>query len=125
MDSVVHFEIPADDVSRAKKFYEATFGWGMEDVPQMNYVMAKTGDVGADRMPKDRGVINGGMTKRSGTLPAPSFAINVRSIDEAVAKIKAAGGSMVKDKVPVGTMGFIAYFQDTEGNVLSVWENAA
>ncbi len=121
----MHFELPTDDLARAKKFYADTFGWQLTDVPEMSYVMAVSTEVDQKtRMPKTSGAINGGMMKRSGMVNAPSFAINVESIDEAVKKIKAAGGMVMKEKVPVGTMGFIAYFKDTEGNVLSVWQNA-
>jgi predicted enzyme related to lactoylglutathione lyase len=31
MDRVVHFEIPAEDVARAKGFYGSVFGWEMQD----------------------------------------------------------------------------------------------
>ena len=43
MDKVVHFEVPADDVSRAKKFYSEYFGWQMQDIPEMNEpIIART-----------------------------------------------------------------------------------
>ena len=35
MDKVQHFEIPADDMARAKKFYGSVFGWRIQDVPGM------------------------------------------------------------------------------------------
>ena len=124
MDNVVHFEIPVDDLDRAKTFYQSTFGWGIQDMPEMSYVIARTVESDEKGMPTHPGAINGGMMKRSTMVTGPSFAINVASVDEAVAKIKAAGGTIVENKMPVGTMGFIAYFKDTECNVLSVWENA-
>jgi len=33
MNKVAHFEIPADDKERAKKFYNETFGWQITDFP--------------------------------------------------------------------------------------------
>ena len=42
MGKVVHFEIPADDLSRAKKFYNTVFAWKASDVPEMEYVMLGT-----------------------------------------------------------------------------------
>ena len=33
MPTIVHFEIPVDDVDRAKKFYSDLFGWKMEKSP--------------------------------------------------------------------------------------------
>lgn len=124
MDKVVHFEIPADDLARAKKFYSETFGWQLQDVPDMSYVMARTTETDEKWMPKEPGAINGGMAQRGGSLTAPSFAMDVKNIEEAIEKVKAAGGTIVKGKTSVGSMGFIAYFKDTEGNVLSLWQNA-
>ena len=126
MDKVVHFEIPTDDLARAKKFYQDTFGWQLQDMPEMNYVIARTVDTDEKQMPKEPGAINGGMFARSAMNPAtaPTFSINVENIDDAIQKVKSAGGTILNDKITVGTMGFMAYFKDTEGNVMSVWQNA-
>jgi uncharacterized protein len=122
MDSVVHFEIPAEDLERAKKFYAQNFGWHMQDMPEMNYVIARTAEVDEKMMPLMPGSINGGMMKKSPMVTGPSFAINVANIDAAIEKVKSSGGTILKDKMAVGTMGFMAYFKDTEGNVLSLWQ---
>lgn len=37
MDKVVHFEVPYDDLERAKKFYIDVFGWKIQSMPEMNY----------------------------------------------------------------------------------------
>lgn len=124
MDKVVHFEVPAEDLARAKKFYQETFGWQLQDMPDMNYILARTVETDDKWMPKEVGAINGGMMKRNDIVTGPSFSIDVKNIDEAMAKVKAAGGSVIKDKTSVGSMGFVAYFKDTEGNVLSLWQNA-
>jgi len=125
MNKVVHFEIPADDLTRAKKFYQETFGWQLQDVPDMSYVMARTTETDEKWMPKEPGAINGGMMKRNDIVPVPSFAIDVPNLEEAIEKVKQSGGTIVKGKTSVGSMGFIAYFKDTEGNVLSLWQNAS
>ena len=44
MDKVVHFEIPADNVERASKFYKETFDWKITPVPQLNYTLLGTVD---------------------------------------------------------------------------------
>ena len=124
MDNVVHFEIPTEDLNRAKTFYQTTFGWEMQDMPEMNYIITRTVETDEKFMPKTVGAINGGMMKRNSIVTGPSFAINVKSIDETVEKIKTAGGAILQEKMPVSTMGFIAYFKDPEGNVLSLWQNA-
>jgi len=127
MNKVIHFELPADNTDRAKKFYKETFDWQTEDVPDMNYIILRTAEIDEKMMIKESGAINGGMFKRSdmdNMINGPTFAIDVEDIDSAVKKIKNAGGLILKEKTPVGDMGFIAYFKDTEGNILSVWQNA-
>lgn len=125
MDSVVHFEIPADDLARAKKFYSTVFGWKTEDVPGMEYAMARTTEVDAKtRMPSKPGSINGGMMKRMGKVKAPIVTINVDNIDKAMEKVTKAGGKIIMEKQKVMDMGWNGYVQDTEGNVIGVWQNA-
>ena len=124
MNKVVHFEVPVEDLARAKKFYQDTFGWQLQDVPDMSYVIARTTETDEKWMPKEPGAINGGMMKRNDIVSGPSFAIDVENMEEAIEKVKAAGGTIIKEKTSVGPMGFVAYFKDTEGNVLSLWQTA-
>ncbi len=63
MDKIVHFEIPTDDISRAKEFYGATFEWELEDMQGMDYTIVRTVPVDEQQMPTERGAINGGMMK--------------------------------------------------------------
>lgn len=123
MNSVVHFEVPTDDLERAKKFYQETFGWQLMQMgPDMgNYVLATTTETGKNG-PVKPGAINGGMAKRGEQISAPSFAIDVPNIEEALEKIKAGGGEKVSEIMPVGEMGRMVYFKDTEGNLLSLWQ---
>ena len=123
MDGIVHFEITAGNVSRAKSFYKKVFGWGITPVPKMEYEMVRTTEVGKDRMPKEKGVINGGMMKRNSKLKGTIVTIAVKSIDKTLEKLSKSGGKMVSPKTPVMDMGYIAYFKDTEGNVVGLWEN--
>jgi predicted enzyme related to lactoylglutathione lyase len=50
--------------------------------------------------------------------------VDVDDIDAALEKINALGGSTVLPREPIGTMGWAAYFRDTEGNVVGLWQNA-
>ncbi len=127
MDKVVHFEIPADDLGRAKKFYSSIFGWELEDYPMpggMKYTGIRTVAVDEKtRMPKEPGAINGGLMERSKAVNSPVFAINVNSVDEYIKKIEGAGGKTISTKVEISGMGFYAYVADTEGNVIGLWED--
>jgi predicted enzyme related to lactoylglutathione lyase len=124
MDKIVHFEIPADDVARAKNFYRSSFGWQLDDMPGgMDYTIVRTVDVDEQQMPKEPGAINGGMMKRSPDTPSPVITINVDSIDDSLKKVEAGGGSVVRPRQAIPGMGAFAYFKDTEGNVMGLWEN--
>ena len=123
MDKVVHFEIPADDVERAQKFYKSVFGWEIDHMPEMNYTIVRTVKVGEDRMPVEKGAINGGMMKR-GDFKSPVITIQVDNIEKAVERVKKQGGSLVQGKQSVGDMGFSAYIKDSEGNVIGLWQSA-
>ncbi len=122
-DSVIHFEIPADDLERAHTFYRDTFGWEINHMPEMQYTMVTTTESG-ERGPLHPGAINGGMFERSEDMTSPVVTIGVDDIDKALEKITAAGGAGVRDKMQVGDMGWAAYFKDTEGNLIGLWQNA-
>ncbi|KUM33284.1 VOC family protein [Arthrobacter sp. EPSL27] len=121
---VVHFEIPADDEGRAREFYSSAFGWTINALPEMGYAMLLTtpsDETGASSVP---GSINGGMFRREGHLTSPLVTVDVDDIDASLEKINALGGSTVQPRQQVGSMGWAAYFRDTEGNVIGLWQNA-
>jgi predicted enzyme related to lactoylglutathione lyase len=123
MDKVVHFEIPADDPERAQKFYGSVFGWEMEQFPEMEYIMIKTTPVDENHMPVEPGGINGGMLKRQRPVTAPVITIAVQDMESAMKNIKKMGGEVVRGKMQVGDMGYAAYFKDTEGNIIGLWQS--
>jgi uncharacterized protein len=124
---VVHFELPADNVERARTFYQKTFQWEMQPMPEMNYTMVQTTAVDENQMPKEPGAINGGIAARGSPPPvrAPVITIAVDDIDQALKQIGKNGGKTVQGKQPIGPMGFTAYFQDPEGNVVGLWQGPA
>ncbi len=121
---VVHFEIPFDDGDRARSFYGDVFGWQLMPMPEMNYTMVMTGPTDQETGPSEAGFINGGMFQRSDDFPGkgPTVVIDVPSIDDALQKVSAAGGTVLGEKTAVGEMGFSAYFTDPEGNLVGLWE---
>jgi hypothetical protein len=111
-NAIVHFEIPADDVQRAKKFYEDAFGWKISDPWNMNYFLVET------RAEGEPGINGGLMQRQNPGQPFMNY-INVDSIDDACKKVEASGGAIVLPKQEIGQgMGWIAAFKDTEGNIL-------
>jgi predicted enzyme related to lactoylglutathione lyase len=123
---VVHFELPADNVERAKNFYQKAFGWDISQFPGMEYHMVNTAEVDQQtRQPKIPGGINGGMAKRNGdTNKNTVITIDTTDIDATLKNIERLGGKTVQKKQPVADMGFTAYFKDTEGNVIGLWQSA-
>ncbi len=122
MDKVVHFEIPADDLARARKFYTSVFGWKMDTVPDMEYILIGTTRVDENGMPAEPGAINGGMMKRQRPINSPVITINVENIEDAMKNVKKTGGEIVMGKMQVADMGYAAYFKDTEGNIIGLWQ---
>ena len=121
---VVHFEIPADDVTRAQDFYRDAFGWQIQPMPDLSYTIVSTGPTDDQGRPTEPGGINGGMMKREAPVSAPVITLDVDDMDAALAKIESLGGSTVVGKQPVGDMGFSAYFTDSEGNLMGLWQTA-
>jgi uncharacterized protein len=122
---VVHFEIPFDDGDRARDFYKQVFDWSLQPMPEFDYTGISTGPAGEDGMPSEPGYIGGGMSKRDGPYSHPVVVMAVDDIDETMKVIEKHGGSQAIPKMAVGEMGFAAYFNDPEGNVLGLWQNAS
>jgi uncharacterized protein YndB with AHSA1/START domain/predicted enzyme related to lactoylglutathione lyase len=124
MNSVIHFEIPATDLNRAKKFYKEMFGWGIMDIPGMEaeYAVVHTAPVDKQNMLKEPGTINGGLAKRSEKDEATVIVIDVPSIDDYLKKLTAAGSKIIRPKQNVLGMGLYARVTDSEGNVIGIWE---
>lgn len=118
-NAVVHFEIPADDVTRAKAFYEKTFGWTIKAFPMppgqeyFSVITRKKGEPGID----------GGLMKRN--MPGQPFTnyLSVKSIDAMNKTIEANGGVVVLPKQAIGqNMGWISAFKDPENNIIGLHE---
>lgn len=122
---VVHFEIPADDIGRATEFYRSAFGWEISPVPGMDYAMLGTTPSDNDGAPLEAGSINGGMMQRDAARKSPVVTIDVDDIESALESIRELGGSIVESKQEVMGMGYTAYFTDSEGNLMGLWQNGS
>ncbi|HLC66990.1 MAG TPA: VOC family protein, partial [Candidatus Nanoarchaeia archaeon] len=108
---IVHFEIPANDVQRAKKFYERTFGWKIKKfpLPEGEYFAVYTTEVGKNSRPKKPGAINGGLLQRKNPDQPFMNYISVNSIDRMLDVIQQNGGVVLMPKQEIGMgMGWIA-----------------
>jgi predicted enzyme related to lactoylglutathione lyase len=121
MPRVVHFEIHAENTERARKFYTTLFGWEFTSWGgSMEYWLIKTG-------PDEQRGINGGMMRRQGSIDGKAViayvcTIDVPSVDEYLKKITELGGSIALPKMPIPSVGWLAYGKDTEGNIFGVMQ---
>lgn len=124
MNRIVHFEIQADDLERAKKFYEEVFGWEIAkwEGGSMEYMMVMTAPSGSTEPG-----ISGGLLKRPCPAPALGAGTNafvctaqVDDFDAIATKIAAAGGKVAMPKFALPGMAWQGYFIDTEGNTFGI-----
>ena len=123
MARVMHFEIQADDVERAKAFYAAAFDWTFQDWS------GPTGSTywGIVTGPDDQPGINGGLLPRPAPAPAPQQGTNafvctvvVDDYDAAERRILDAGGQIALAKMALVGMAWQGYYLDSEGNTFGI-----
>lgn len=131
MPTIVHFEIPSDNIERTKKFYSELFGWKIEKWPgtetgeltsaatgqPMEYWMVTTTD------DKGNKALGGGMMKRQMPEHHITNYIGVKSVDEYSSKVTNLGGKVVAPKHAVPGMGYFSLCLDTENNSFAIWES--
>jgi predicted enzyme related to lactoylglutathione lyase len=110
----VNFEIPADDLNRARRFYSELFGWEIKPVPGRNeyFMITSSGE----------NSVGGGLIKRFRPQHTVINYIDVPSIDECISRVQALGGKIVIRKKPVRGAGYFAICRDTENNTFGIWE---
>lgn len=114
--SVVWFEIPADDIERAQRFYGSLFGWAFNKLPAAIADYWHIDTKGKDASP------DGGMMPRMHPQQPITNYISVPSVSIAAAKVEKLGGTVCKPKTAVPGMGYFAICLDTEHNTFALWE---
>jgi predicted enzyme related to lactoylglutathione lyase len=123
--TIVHFEIPADDVEKMMGFYKAVFDWKLIDLRgKVEYVMLHTVPTDDQGMLKEPGV-NGGIYKRTEANQIPINYISVESVDDYLEKAVNNGGRVIAPKTEVPNIGFIAWIADPEGNPIGLLQPAS
>ena len=121
MSRPVHFEIQAADPNRAIAFYTALFGWSFNKwAGPADYWLIKTGEAGTMG-------IDGGLLPRKGPPPAAMQAVNayictigVDNLDSSLKRLGELGTAVVVPKMAVPGIGWLAYANDTEGNIFGM-----
>jgi predicted enzyme related to lactoylglutathione lyase len=118
MNRVYYFEMPVEDFDRAITFYATVFGWKVtkEDRPSGPYYAVNTGDA-------SKPGINGSFFKKDEGWNHISNVISVEDIDDIIKKIKKLGGEIIFPKTVINGVGYLAYFNDPEGNTFGMMQN--
>ncbi len=114
---VAWFEIPVRDISRARKFYEKVFGLKLTPEEMGPYKMTHF------PWTEDAPGAAGSLTKGETYEPSHAGTIvyfSVDDIEETLRRVNANGGKTLLPKKSIGEYGFIAHFEDTEGNRLAL-----
>jgi predicted enzyme related to lactoylglutathione lyase len=114
-DPMVYFEMPADDVERAKRFYENVFDWKIDYIPRIDYHSVQTKGVEGDG-------IDGGLIKRKAAGQPVMNYVRVSSIEECSKKAVENGGTVVLERQVVPGFGAYSIIRDTEGNLVGMHE---
>jgi predicted enzyme related to lactoylglutathione lyase len=124
--TIVHFEIPANDVEKLKKFYGELFGWKIEKYPGPSvYYTLQTVPVDENMKPIRAGA-NGGLFERKDAQnpqqAMPTNYISVESAEEYSKKIERLGGKILVPKMEIPGLGWWVLALDPEGNQFGLLE---
>jgi predicted enzyme related to lactoylglutathione lyase len=112
--NLASFAIHVDDVDRARRFYEAVFGWRFEPWGPPGFYLIHTGD---DANPGVQGLLHRRREPRAGTgLNGFEPTFSVDDLDAVIAAVDASGGRVHMSKAVIPTVGTLIRFEDTEGN---------
>lgn len=118
-NSLNWFEISVSDINRAKTFYETIFDIEM---PTQNMMGMEMAFFPAE---PNSGKANGGICQSQMHKPSAEGAIIYLNgnpdLSNALSKVEAAGGKIVMPKTKISDdIGHMAFFSDTEGNVVGL-----
>jgi predicted enzyme related to lactoylglutathione lyase len=113
--NLAHFAINADDVDRARRFYERVFGWRFEPWGPPGFLQVMTG---TEAEPGIRGALQ----KRRELIAGQrticfECTVGVQDVDAVAAAVLANGGTILIPRTLIPTVGHLIFFRDTEGNV--------
>lgn len=127
MNPVVHFEMPAENRGRMRKFYESVFGWQTQQLGKEmgEYVLVTTTQTQENGLPTKPGIINGGFFSKTKDNQYPSVVIAVDDIKKHMKKVEKAGGKVLGGQKPgepddIPGVGLYVAIIDTEGNRVSL-----
>jgi uncharacterized protein len=113
-NNVAHFSIEADDLARARRFYEAVFGWKFTPWGPPDFLVIQTGS-------DDNPGIGGSLQRRTEPVTGTGnrtfeCTVSVDSIEETMARVSKNGGKITMQPFLIETVGTLIWIEDTEGN---------
>jgi hypothetical protein len=118
MANIAYFQIPADDVGRARKFYQSLLGWRIEPDTTLPDKSLQWQNIITGK-PEEGAMNKGGLYKRMVPGPIMNFVI-IEDFDRVLANVENLGGKIVMPKNEIKTVGLVAVIRDTEGNILGL-----
>ncbi len=120
MASFGFFQIPADDVDRAKQFYQSLLGWNIEPNAALTDKSLQWQNIITGE--PEKGMMNtGGIYKRMMPDTIMNFVV-VEDFNKVLASVEKLGGMVVMPKNEIRSVGTVAVIKDTEGNNLGLWK---
>ena len=113
---ITHIDIPVSDLTKATTFYSALFGWNIAEMP---------GFEGYPMWRAHIGISGAGLAPRDDEFTQPRSYVEVDSIDETVAKTRAAGGTVAMAKANITDTSWWAVIVDPDGNHIGLYESHA
>jgi len=110
---ITHIEIPVSDFAKSTAFYSDLFGWQIAEME---------GFEGYPMFQAPNGVSGGALTERDEGFTQPRSMVEVDSIDEALAKATAQGGSVAVEKSAITPTSWWALLTDPDGNHIGLFE---
>ena len=123
MPNIAYFEIPADDMERAKKFYSKVFGWDITKNPMPK--LPEYSSITTGKAFSDKGISNlnmGGMLKRMYPDQPITNYVQVDNIEKSIELVKKNGGKEMGERSTIPKIGILAFISDSEGNALALWQ---
>jgi hypothetical protein len=118
MANVGFFDIPADDVARAKKFYASLLGWKIEPATDFFDKTQRRQNIITGE-PQEGTMHRGGLYKRHMPGPIMNFVI-VQDLGAVLSRVEGLGGTVVMPKTEINAVGLVGVIRDTEGNILGL-----
>lgn len=104
-----HFSINADDVERARRFYEAVMGWNCEPWGPPDFYLTRGAGVGGSLQQR---------RELDGRPQHVEITFAVDDLERTISAVEANGGRLISQPFRIEGVGELIWFEDSEGNIV-------